>query len=403
VSRQTGPVQLRSARPARIGTQVLASLLGSLSVVLLIALASCGDAGVGRTVEAGAWTHRAPAGDHPSSRMGGCVAFDPTAERMLLFGGYHYGAWNESATDFNDLWSHDAATNIWTLLNPVGDAPTAGPAVGVYDVAGKTFLIYQDDGGSSPPPGDSGRLWAYDAGPNSYRELHPTGDAPPALEGVSVAYDEDSERMLLFGGRCLSGQTGGPVYSNEVYAYSPASNTWAKLGAGGPRPQGRYVQAMAYDSRHHALLIFGGRFFASFEPGTQVTQYDDVWQFNVDSGTWKELTSAEPFPLTYAPVAAYDVETGKTVVQVEMERNGRRESILETYDPSRGTLTECSVAGASPSPRQSPALMYDPELQALLMWGGVEVADGKFSTNESASPYTYFDDVWIYAPATPGG
>jgi hypothetical protein len=400
LSRQTWPVQLRSARPARIGTQVLASLLGSLLVVLLIALASCGDAGVGRTLEAGAWTHREPAGDHPSSRMRGCVAFDPTAGRMLLFGGYHYGAWNESETDFNDLWSYDVATNIWTPLNPTGDAPTAGPAVGVYDTGRKKFLIYQADGGSSPPPGDSGRLWAYDASSGTYRELHPTGDVPPALEGVSVAYDEDSERMLLFGGRCLSGQTGDPVFSSEVYAYSPASNTWAKLGAGGPRPQGRYVQAIAYDSRAHALLIFGGSSFASFQPGTQLTQYDDV-QFNLDSGTWKELTSAEPFPLSYAPVAAYDVETGKTVVHVETERNGRRESIFETYDPSRGTLTECTVAGASPPPRQSPALAYDPELQAFLMWGGVEVAAGTLS--EGASPYTYFDDVWIYAPAKPGG
>lgn len=68
-----------------------------------------------------------------------------------------------------------------------------------------------------------GDTWAYDAETNTWTEVSPPS-APDSRAWHAMAYDLDGERIILFGGGPTRGQ-----FTNEVWAYDPANNTWAPI------------------------------------------------------------------------------------------------------------------------------------------------------------------------------
>jgi hypothetical protein len=89
----------------------------------------------------------------------------------------------------------------------------------------------------------------------------PTTATVPALNPsprgyISLAYDVESDRGILFGG-----QTGhyryAASFNNETWIYDVAANKWTEMKpATGPEARG--AADLAYDSESDRVLLFGG-------------------------------------------------------------------------------------------------------------------------------------------------
>ena len=98
-----------------------------------------------------------------------------------------------------------------------------------------------------------------------------------------MAYDEASERTLLFGGQDLSSTF------SDLWAWD--GEAWTELEAAGPPARG--FHGMTYSPHDQAVLIYGGR------AGDELMT--DLWA--LDEGSWQLLSASGPeFRGVYAMV-----------------------------------------------------------------------------------------------------
>jgi len=116
----------------------------------------------------------------PAGRASQAAAYDPTGDRLILFGGY------SGTSYFGDTWAYDLATNAWTNLQPVGSAPAAreGHSL-VYDPETKKMILFGGYDGSR----QYNDTWAYDPAANTWASLRPAARAPAARDSQAMAYD----------------------------------------------------------------------------------------------------------------------------------------------------------------------------------------------------------------------
>lgn len=227
------------------------------------------------------WTELFPDGGLPSARCGHSMVYDPGTGRVLMFGGL-----DSTYAVLNDDWAYDPATNRWAELYPAGERPTvrSGAAM-VYDSAtGKVILF----GGLDLKTLND--TWVYDPAANTWTDLHPAGDVPPARSGAAMVYDSDSDRVVLFGG---SDTLMGDSCLNDTWAYDPTANTWTKLALGANPPRARSCGAMVYDSGTKRAVLFGGLYWAP----QSYLDLADTWAFgvpvtNADQGATADSTAA---------------------------------------------------------------------------------------------------------------
>jgi N-acetylneuraminic acid mutarotase len=90
------------------------------------------------------WTDLAPAGEIPSFRALAQMVYDPRAERMVIFGG-------GSGTDaYDGTWHFDVAAKRWSMADLTGRSPSArtGYAM-VYDPTGQRVVLFGGSDGST--------------------------------------------------------------------------------------------------------------------------------------------------------------------------------------------------------------------------------------------------------------
>src|SRR5439155_478261 len=76
---------------------------------------------------------------------------------------------------------------------------------------------------------------------------------PSAREFHAMAYDSRSDRIILFGGT----QSLPPFDSDETWAYDFNTNTWTNMDPAS-KPSARDGHAMAYDTQSDRVILFGG-------------------------------------------------------------------------------------------------------------------------------------------------
>jgi N-acetylneuraminic acid mutarotase len=167
---------------------------------------------------------------------------------VILFGGWD----NAHGIDLNDTWAYDPAANTWTKLNPAGDVPSARDHVAMaYDpVADKVILFAGCDAGGN----DFNDTWAYDPAANAWTKLNPTGSVPLGRDDHAMVYDSSTGKVILFAGQISSNGTD----LNDTWAYAYATDAWTKLNPAGDLPPGRGDHSMAYDSGDGKLVVSGG-------------------------------------------------------------------------------------------------------------------------------------------------
>ncbi|EKD23859.1 MAG: Kelch repeat-containing protein [uncultured bacterium] len=215
-----------------------------------------------------------------SGRYGHAAAWDPTGSRMFIFGGY---ASEGSLTYKNDLWRYTGG--VWTQLLPSGTAPYVRTNhSAVWDDAQDKLYIY---GGSSTTTQYLGDLWTYNAGPNSWTKLVPSGTPPCARNNHDAVWDPVRSRLYIFGG---SGETPCTGYMNDLWAYDVATNAWINLGPTGTKPAGRVGAKSAWNASRDAAYFYGGML-------SGISYNAEVWQYAPATNAWTQITTTGMFPM----------------------------------------------------------------------------------------------------------
>ncbi|MBI5708734.1 MAG: hypothetical protein HZC42_00265 [Candidatus Eisenbacteria bacterium] len=224
-----------------------------------------------------AWTPLGTSGTPPTPRRLHGAVLDAVHDRMIVFGGYDGGF-------YNDVWTLTlAGTPTWTQLSPTGTppAPRADFAM-VYDPAADRVLVFGGYDGLSPPSNRRGDLWALTlSGTPAWHDITPAS-GPTARSGHRAAYDAVHQRMIVFGGYDTD-------YLNETWALSLAGPlAWTLLAPAGTAPSVRVEQSVIYDSQRDRLVVQGG-YDSSFASGHAL---DGTYALTLGATpTWTDITS----------------------------------------------------------------------------------------------------------------
>ena len=231
--------------------------------------------------------------NNPTGRGEQGGVFDPCNNRVILFGGNDRQP--EECDSFGpknyvgDTWAYSLEFENWYRINTATAPSSRGRHAAAFDVSRKQMIIF---GGRYREDANSGLyelyndLWAFDINTDTWEQLQPQGEVPPARTNSAMVYDPTGDRMILFGGNTSNdGLRFTPL--NDTWILDLETRTWSKLTFGAA-PTARLFHAMALDSAHNKVLVYSGgdenAFFGPF--------ISDVWALDLTTLAWEQLWEA---------------------------------------------------------------------------------------------------------------
>jgi hypothetical protein len=156
-------------------------------------------------------------------------------------------------------------------------------------------------------------------------------------------------------------------------ALPAAAQNWVDITPGGTSPPARAWASAVHDAQNDRMVIFGGRGVGG--------DRNDVWAYDLDSGTWADLTpgsGSAPAPRR-TPGSVYDPAGHRMVTW-----SGQAGTFFNdawTFDLAGGTWTLLAPSGGPPAIRYGVAVTYDPVVGDLVTFAGF-TSSGRF------------DDTW---------
>lgn len=312
----------------------------------------------------------------------GCGTDDPPQDSTDA--GTDAGAVDQGTDDAGaeDLGEPDSGSG---LCDPIGTPLGAGIAPDARDdmayavdpACERVFMFFGDQGVPMACSFSSAvfasDVYVFDGQRDAWYSLSPDGEAPSPRDRASAVWDPARERVLVFGGRWRPGSSGAYQYPNDVWAYAPADNTWARLDDGSSAPEGRMdFILVGDDAGDRMVLTHGGRFTPDF---TRFEVFDDTWSFDFESNTWAEITtSGTPAPASVYPSGALDTERGQLWVFSGGDENAFTQPPdlhMGVLDLGSGEWTNLVVdAGSWPEARINAPMLFDATRDRLVLFGG---------------------------------
>jgi len=230
-----------------------------------------------------------PTDPHPGATFFVTMAYDPTSQRTVLFGGENPPdpMPSCSSTLSNETWEYDGATDTWTqLFPPVSPSARRGHHMVSDPATGKVLLF---GGNLAPGPGNlsDDETWLWDGLTKTWEQQFPANNPPAREQGFAV--NTGSHVLMGFGG--------GGSYHSDLWQWD--GQNWACIDPGNPGggsstlPPTRTNYGMAYDSLRDRLVLFGGLSSATGMP------LDDTWEWDISCGVWTQVAQgpgATPAP-----------------------------------------------------------------------------------------------------------
>jgi hypothetical protein len=211
----------------------------------------------------------------------------------------------------------------------------------------------------------------------------------------AAAFDEMRKVLIMFGGQNSDPNSYLPVPYKDTWEWSPATGRWSNRTVAGNAPEARSGAGMVYDSQRGKLVLFGGRAGSGLN-------FEDTWEWDPASGAWTNISGPGSHPPARSqPAMVYQKSTGKIL----LFGGGRSDpnasdgatmtkSLGDTweFDPTSSTWTALSPASA-PSPRHDMGAAWDSVRQRVVIFGGMQTE----IANASGVPK---QDTWEWDPAT---
>lgn len=318
-----------------------------------------------------AWLELTASGTAPGARIYSGGAYDPKTNSLIVFGGN-----NCSTGYFNDVWvlnnaNGEGGTPAWTLLTTSGTPPAARESGSViYDSASNVLTMYGGDAGGSP----FGDVWTLSnangsGGTPTWTQLKPTGTAPMARTGQSATYDNVNDRMTVFGG-ITNGIT---LTDSWVLTFANGiggTPAWSEIPTQGTAPSLAYHSAV-YDSKLDNMYAFAGLSSAS-----KLSTNDHAFTLGgangISSKGFKWFLGGPP--VRYSQSMFFDSTNNNLFVYA-----GAHSGTLLFNDyweaaavigSSNLSWTEINPQGSKPSPRWGQTGLYDTVSNRMMVFGG---------------------------------
>jgi len=284
-------------------------------------------------------------------------------------------------------WTLDLDKGVWQRNS--GGPPKGGGSI-VYDSqSDRTILFIGKLGGWSKNFGKpTGQTWAYDYNTDTWTDMNPEG-GPYNLVGQGMAYDSESDRIILFGG-FGKGDVGGLTKSYETWAYDFETNTWTNMQPSGDIPQGNVAfYPISYDAGADRILAW-----ICEAPNVRKIEGCAINAYDYNFNTW-ERRETDPHPMSsYYNAMIYDPGTGLNILfggatRLFAGEDFRKEETVDElwgYDYANNTWTQLPSKNL-PSARCCHAMVYDNKTGTILMSGG------------GYSLGTLTNETWSYNPA----
>jgi hypothetical protein len=208
----------------------------------------------------------------PRSGAAKFVIYDPIRDKIVLFGG---GTWEWDGTNWVQVASQ--------VIGPLSYARGAWDSkrqrmVAVTELAHGACLTWEWNGAEWAQVSEEGPPWRY---------------------GFDVAYDDERQKLILFGGNTSAAQ-GMENYFGDTWAWDGAS--WEQVSDFGPLPRTEHM--MVNDKTRARIVLFGGSCAASTSDSTNTPQdLADTWEW--DGSRWMQLQDMGPAG-RWAHSLAYD-------------------------------------------------------------------------------------------------
>ena len=216
----------------------------------------------------------------PQPRGGHAMAYDSVNDQVVLFGGSPEDLNAGLETLYNDTWLWDGTNWNWQGIIP-GPTGRAGIAMAYDSAHGQTVLF----GGGDENSNLLNDTWLWNG--SAWTQKFPQ-TSPPVRTTAAMAYDSAQTQVVMFGGNSVVG---------NLYTLDP--NTWVWNGTNWTEetpktsPSGRSGPALAYDTVHSQVVLFGGDSFVTTE--------------NADTWTWATAATSTGYTCsnTTPPVISF--------------------------------------------------------------------------------------------------
>ena len=254
------------------------------------------------------------------------------------------------------LASTSAPTPTWTQQFPATSPPARHVPSMAFDQSTGQLVLF---GGNS---GDHRNdTWTYDG--TTWTQQFPA-TSPPGRYSASMAFDPATGQLVLFGGY-------GGSYRNDTWTYD--GTTWTRQFPA-TSPPARSDASMAFDQSTGQLVLFGGE-----RSGLRL---GDTWTY--DGTTWTQQFPATSPPVRDGASMAFNPATGELVLFGGRDSSGfLLRADTWTYD---GTTWTQQFPATSPPARRFPSMDFEPATGELVLFGGY---DG-----------SYRNDTWTYDGTT---
>jgi|GEM_PF-1888086 len=221
-------------------------------------------------------------------------------------------------------------------------------------------------------------VWAFDPASSRWTSIT-TGSGPSNRTGASISYNPVTQKFLVYGGGTYSGET------SDTWTFQfTGSNTgtWTQIPGTAPPP--RFGAPMIFDSKNNLFVLFGGEKY--------VYSLGDTWTFNPSTRAWSNKNPSPAPPQRARAAMAYDEKSGKALLFGGLNKGlGSLLSDTWLYDAATNTWQQVSTTTA-PSARQWPSLACD--------GNGVFYLFGGWRVDAGGGLGQYLDDTWKFDMAT---
>ena len=182
------------------------------------------------------WTNITPT-KSPPARLGHAMAFHSELGKIVMFGGNNGSA-------MGDTWTYDYSNNEWYELKPYSNPSKRNGHSMAYDSNENIILLAC---GSSTFGDDT---WTFNYEWNDKLLLR----EPNKLWYYDMTFDSEKNRFFLFGG--YSQLYPYPTL-NTIWTYSISDNKWTIISSQN-KPSARSGHSMAYTEDYEVTVLFGG-------------------------------------------------------------------------------------------------------------------------------------------------
>ncbi len=319
----------------------------------------------------------------PAGRGYHAMAYDAESRRVILYGG-QTGNIAEHSEIFtsSETWAFDLARNRWQKMEPESHPPAMSAHAMAYDSESDRVILH-GGGGIFDGIFEMERLedyvlnqtWAYDFNNDIWMKM---SDGPPRL-GHRLAYDGESDRIIMFSGACFRGDRFQDVQETWVYDFN--SDRWTEMKPA-RSPAARHYYGLAYDTESDRVILWGGFI------GKDVLD-PNIWTYDFNTNTWLEHTNTrlELIPESgpdsrWYQAMAYD-ETSDRIIVYGGADEGSDE--MWAYGFSDNTWTKLRPT-INPGKISRMPMVYVPDAGKLVLFGG----------QLDSRQYTYSDATWLY-------